>query len=276
MTNENATPAPRPRARRFPLFAILVLAALAGNVWLASRLVRQQKSSAREHDFWVLCQPGSAPAAREAAFRRLLAAGNTRWRDADVRALNLAGLVMPGADLQFIGFVRTNLAGARLDGARLCNSNLELADLTEAQLTQVDLREARLMLARLKGATLRGANLSASFFVQARAESADLSAADLGDANCLMTNFTDARLTSANLSGAKLERAVLARADLTDARLEGADLTDADFTNANWWRARGLTTPQLNALKKKFPPTESASAALREDYARWSGEADSR
>jgi uncharacterized protein YjbI with pentapeptide repeats len=262
--------------RWFPVLTAAAIAAIAASVWLSGRAVRQQKSSAQEHDFWVLCQPGSAPPEREEAFRRLVAAGNTRWRDADVRSLNLTGVVMPGVDLQYIAFVRTKLARARLDGARLCNSNLELADLSEAQLSQADLREARLMLANLKGAALRGANLSASFFVQVKAEAADFTAADLADANCLMTNFAGAKLTGANLSGAKLERAVLNGADLADARLEGADLTDADLTNANWWRARGLTTQQLTGLKRKFPPAENAPAALKEDYARWSGEVPSR
>jgi hypothetical protein len=73
----------------------------------------------------------------------------------------------------------------------------------------------------------------------------------------------------ANLSGAKLESAVLKGANLSLARLNGANLKNADFTNANWWRARGLTTLQLDALGKQFAPTASAPAALKEDYARW-------
>jgi len=55
------------------------------------------------------------------------------------------------------------------------------------------------------------------------------------------------------------------------ARLDGIDSTDADFTNANWWRARGLNTKQIDLLKKKFAPTSTADPALKEDYARWAG-----
>ena len=55
------------------------------------------------------------------------------------------------------------------------------------------------------------------------------------------------------------------------ARLDGADSTDADFTNANWWRARGLTTKQIELLKKKFAPTATADPALKKDYAQWAG-----
>jgi uncharacterized protein YjbI with pentapeptide repeats len=84
-----------------------------------------------------------------------------------------------------------------------------------------------------------------------------------------MANLTGAKLNGAILSGAKLESAVLKKANLTLARLDGADLTDADFTNANWWCASGLTTPQLEGLKKQFSPTANADAALKEDFARW-------
>ena len=95
--------------------------------------------------------------------------------------------------------------------------------------------------------------------------------ADLSDAECMMANLSEAKLMGANLSGAKLESAVLKGANLSLARLDGADLTDADFTNANWWRARGLTTKQIDLLKQKFAPTAKADPALKEDYARWAG-----
>jgi hypothetical protein len=51
--------------------------------------------------------------------------------------------------------------------------------------------------------------------------------------------------------------------------LNETDLKDADFTNSNWWRARGLTTAQLEVLKKEFVPTEDAPVTLKEDYREW-------
>jgi uncharacterized protein YjbI with pentapeptide repeats len=278
--NPNSNPSVLDPARRFrfllPILAVALLAGLTLNIWVVAGLVRQQRTTSHEHDFWVLCQPGSAPVERETAFRHLVAAGNTQWRAAEVRGLNLAGITAPRADLQYAGFLRTNLAGAQLEGAKLCSANLELADLTGAQLTQADLREARLLQAVLKGATLRRANLAASTIEQIQAENADFVGADLSDVNGLMANFTGAKLMAANLAGARLESAVLNGANLEAARLEGADLTDASFTNANWWQARGLTTQQLKLFKQKFPPTAAASVELKEDFARWAAEPESR
>ncbi len=268
------------RARWF--YAIVAIVVVAGmglvtvNVWLAAALVREQRSNSREHDFWMLCQPGSTATEREGAFRRLVAVHNTEWRSADLRNLNLTRAVMSAADLQFAVFVRANLAGAQFDGAKLCATSFELADLTGAQFNQANLKEARLLQASAKGASFRRADLAASLCEQVDAENGDFLAANLSDANCLMANFTGAKLMGANFSGAKLESAMLKHADLALARLDGADLTDADFTDANWWRARGLTMKQIDLLKKKFPPAETAPAALKEDYARWVGESADR
>ena len=269
--NEKTFSAP-PRRTRWARALPAIAAALVGaNLWLVTRVVRDHRRDAREHDFWVLCQPGFAPDERAPAFRRLVAAGNTQWRGAEVRGLNLTGLVARGADLQHAGFLRTNLAGAQLNAAKLCGSKLELADLTGARLTGADLREARLLQAIAKGAVFTRANLAGSSREQLQAENADFSGTELADANCLMANFALAKLTGANLSGARLESAVLRGAELTGARLEGANLADADFTDTNWWRARGLTTRQLAQLKEKFPPTAAADPALKDDYHRWSG-----
>jgi uncharacterized protein YjbI with pentapeptide repeats len=93
--------------------------------------------------------------------------------------------------------------------------------------------------------------------------------ADLSDAECMMANFSGANLMAANLSGAKLQSASFKGANLSLARLNGADWADGDFTDANWWRARGLTTKQIELLQQKFPPTDSADPALKRDYDRW-------
>jgi uncharacterized protein YjbI with pentapeptide repeats len=271
--HENSRSSPPPPASGFrglPLIAVAgVLAVLTANVWVWAQFRQQQGTSAKEHDFWVLCQPGATLREREATFRRLVAAENRQWRAADLRELNLAGLSVPGAFLEFASFVRTNLAGANLAGARLGGSTLELADLSGANLSGANLTEARFKHGILNGASFHGAILCASSLERAVAKSADFSAADLSDVNCQMANLTGAKLNGANLEGAKLEAATLKGATLTEARLGGADLTDTDFTNANWWCARGLSMQQLATLKRKFSPTADADAALQADYARW-------
>ncbi len=93
--------------------------------------------------------------------------------------------------------------------------------------------------------------------------------ADLSDADCLMANLAGGNLAGANLTGARLEAAVLKGANLSLARLYGANLKDTDFTNSNWWHARGLTSAQIEMLKKKFAPSENAPALLKEDYQKW-------
>ena len=255
---------------------VATLALLTVNVWLIARSIGQQQVASREHAFWALCQPGSPTAERERAFSRLVAEGNKEWRSADLHELNLAGIALAGADLPGAMFVRSTLTGANLARARLCNGSLEQADLTSADLTQADLSETQMLRAILKKTTLRRARMRATSIEQVQAESADLMLADLSDANCLMANLTGAKLDGANLSGARLEAAILRGAGLLLTRLDGADLKNADFTNANWWRARGLRTDQIEFLKQKFAPTDDAHPTLKEDYVKWLGEVGSR
>src|SRR5689334_22506136 len=94
--SRSSTPSQASGFRGFSrLVVAVVLAVLAANVWVLAKFRQQQRASAKEHDFWILCQPGAAPVAREAAFRNLVAAGNQQWRAADLRGLNLAGVAMP-------------------------------------------------------------------------------------------------------------------------------------------------------------------------------------
>ena len=52
---------------------LALVVVLTVNVWMTAALVRQQRSEARERDYWVLCQPGFRPEERVAAFRSLVA-----------------------------------------------------------------------------------------------------------------------------------------------------------------------------------------------------------
>ncbi|MCU0783557.1 MAG: pentapeptide repeat-containing protein [Verrucomicrobia bacterium] len=255
------------------LALLVTLGLLTVNVGLISRSLRLQRASSREHAFWVLCQPGASATARERAFRQLVAEGNKEWRSADLHELNLAGISLPGADLQGALFVRSSLGGANLARARFCNGSLEQADLSGADLSQADLSETQMLRAILKKTNLHRAKMRATSIEQVQAEGADLMLADLSDANCLMANLAGAKLDGANLSGARLDAAVLKGASLSLTRFDGADLKNAEFTNANWWRARGLRPGQIEFLKQQFAPTAAADPALKQDYAKWLGDA---
>jgi len=262
------------RAQYLLWFAVIAtLALLTANVWMLSCSLQSQHAGSREHAFWVLCQPGASTSEREQAFRRLVVEGNKEWRSADLRELNLSRVSLPGADLRGGNFMRSVFAGANLSRAQFCNGSWDQADLSNANLQEADLSETLLLRANLKSANLRRAKLRAASIEQAQAENVDLMLADISDANCLMANLTGAKLDGANLSGARLESAVLNKAALSLTRLDGADLKHAEFKNANWWRARGLRTDQIELLKQEFPPTDDADSALKQDYAKWLAEA---
>jgi hypothetical protein len=100
-----------------------------------------------------------------------------------------------------------DLAGAVIPRANLSRANLTAANFEGTYLSGADLSMSILVAARLKNATLQGANLS----------HADLSESDL----------TSADLSGADLSGAKLVRANLDRTNFRKADLRGANLKDA-------------------------------------------------
>jgi|SRR5438093_6029159 len=255
-----------------PMILIALAAAigvLTANLWLMARLSEQRANATREHYFWVLCQAGYSPAERVGAFRALVAEGNKEWRSAQLSGLNLEGISLPGTELNGAGFLRANLAKANLARAKISQASLELADVSGADLSEADLSETRLYRAVLKETKLQRANLRAAVLQEARGENADLMVADLSEADCLMANLAGANLSGANFTGARLEGANLKGARLSLARFDGANLKDADFTNSDWWRARGLTTAQLKALRKNFAPSNGAALAVREDYQKW-------
>ena len=84
-----------------------------------------------------------------------------------------------------------------------------------------------------------------------------------------MIDLTKSNLTGADFTGADLESAILKEANLLLARFSNANLRDVDFTDSNWWRARGLTTHQIEHFKTVFPPTQSMESSLRKDYELW-------
>ena len=109
--------------------------------------------------------------------------------EADLRGMNLAGLVLTGVNLS-----RARLSQADLSGCDLRYANLGGADLWAANVSYADLNEARLWGANLNKANLHGSNLCGT-----RLSGANLWGADLSKANLDGAYLWDADLTEANL-----------------------------------------------------------------------------
>lgn len=246
-----------------------LLALLTCNLWLIQRELAARRQAGAEHDFWVVCHASYPQAERTEAFLRLVAAGNTEWRSARLNALVLNGVSLPNAELQRADFQGSSLARASCVRAKFAQGKLTSTDLSEADLSEADFAGADLFKALLRKAQLRRANLRGANLQQVEAQEANLVAANLSDAYLLMADLTKASLAAADLTGANLEAATLKGANLSLARLTGVNLKDTDFTDSNWWRARGLASDQLARLIQRFPPSERADAALREDYQEW-------
>lgn len=164
-----------------------------------------------------------------------------------VRAPDLSGAKLSGANL-----IRANLNGANfrdadLSCAMLANANLSYSDLYgsnigDANLINANLSHSNLGEANLSGAHLRGANLSEAFLGRT-----NLSGTYLGNAN-----LTGASLVETNLSGASLVRVNMPKAELVAANLSNADL--AEISGSKEAKFTGLWT--YEETPPKLPPWE--------------------
>jgi uncharacterized protein YjbI with pentapeptide repeats len=252
-----------------PIVILALILLLAGNLWLFKQWRTASRARRNEHSFWVVSHRESPPQERYDAFLELVAAGNKEWRSAYLSELDLSGVYLPNADLQWTDFRATKMSKATLVGASLSKGRLQQADLSGADLTRANLSGADFYRALLSHTRLRQANLRGAALQEAEVIGADLWAADLSDSYLLMAKFNQANLSGANLSGANLEAVLFKQANLNLALLNGANLKDADFTDSNWWRARGLTESEISLLKKRFAPGPRSDAALRTDYQSW-------
>jgi uncharacterized protein YjbI with pentapeptide repeats len=253
----------------WPVALLALVTLLTVNLWLIyqTQLTRQQATL--EHRFWVVGH-GAYPARERAeAFLALVAFGNREWRGACLDGLDLTGAKLSQSDLSEADFKNSLLARATLVSARLYRAKFHQADLTDAILDGADLSSADLFQAVLRRVNLPRAHLRGANLHQVDAMEANLAAAQLTDAYLVMINLSRAGLAGADLSGANLEGAILKGANVSLARMAGVLLKDADLTDCNWWRARGFSLDQLEWLESKFPPSEKAPTALREDYLAW-------
>jgi Pentapeptide repeats (8 copies) len=133
--------------------------------------------------------------------------------------VDLAGALLPGANLFGACFSGALLFGVDLSGARLLHVDLSGAELSAADLSRALLLDVDLRRADLTGAQLRGARL-----FDVRLEFANIGGADL----------TSASLVRVNLEHAVLFDARLVDANLGDARLDGAQFGGAKLDRALW------------------------------------------
>ena len=239
------------------------------NLAVLIRQLNAQRQQSREHAYWTLCQPGAGPQERTRCLLQLVSEGNTRWE----------GALLDHITVSHVDFFQVSLRNAAFSDGEMKQANFREADLTgaafstcnlaDADFEDATLRNATLFKSTLTNASFRNADLLSASLEQTKAPRVVFVAAKMADAFLPMADLSGANLTAADLTGADLSATILKDAELALANLADAKIEDADFTNTNWWRARGLTTKQLERLLKEFPPGPSAPESRRRDFAIW-------
>ena len=151
-------------------------------------------------------------------------------RAADLRGLDLQGANLGEARLNGVNLSDADLRGAMLTGAYINRADLTGVNLSEARLTRVSFRESRLSGANLFAAKLRSASL-----IKANLEEANIQGGLLLEANLTGANFSGADLQSANLSGANLTDA-----DLSTANIAKTVFNRSIFSNVEMGKVKGV------------------------------------
>ena len=164
-------------------------------------------------------------------YRQLLSSKdctNCLLQRGDFRNLDLRGVNLHSADLEFGNFRGVEMRGANLTGANLTHTNFSGANLGGANISDANLHHAMLY-----GTYLVRANLDRTNMRRAKLTTANLTDASLRNTDLRETHFGNSILTGADLTNADLERASMRSASLQGADLSNANLSDADFSNAN-------------------------------------------
>lgn len=253
-----------------PAVACFILAVLlTANVWMLRSQLRSIADSSRERAFWAVCHSGTTSEMRSKHFLQLVSDGNTEWRSAYLSKITLDGVNLSGANLVQVELSSGSFLDANFSMADLSGAALDLSDFSQSDFSKANLRNATFFKSRMVEADFRNADMLSTSFEQCVAHKAKFVAAKMGDAFCPMADFTDADLTGADLTGANLEAAILKNANLALTNFYTASLTDVDFTDTNWWRARGLTSVQMDELTLMFPPTPNALESRLRDFEMW-------
>jgi uncharacterized protein YjbI with pentapeptide repeats len=158
----------------------------------------------------------------------------------DLSGAELAGAILPFANLKRLNISEADLSRANLGGANLAKSYLSCTNLSGANLNSVNLSGADLFEANLSGADLTRANLSKANLNGADLRGCCLNGADLSEADLSGANLNVGGLVDANLRGAKLGKAKLLGADLRQADLSRADLSGTEISQTELEKVKSL------------------------------------
>ena len=174
--------------------------------------------------------------------------------EADLRSLDLSGINLFNADLEYACLRRCKLHGA----------NLQRADLTGANLRRANLTDAEMRLASFVSADLTGANLSRSVLALANFTDADLSWANLSE--CMIYGLSAWNVTLRHTIQKDLLVTTIHDATLTTDQLETAAVLHLFMTNASLATAIDTFTGKLVLILGRFTPErKSVLNAIRND-----------
>ncbi len=264
-------------ARRRRLSIIGVSLALVIVVLLGITLRRGNSPGGKDvkEMFWLLSHNGGTQEERLEAFLALVEEGNTEWRIAQLKGLDLSGLELSGADLADATLDNCKFVDTNLTQANLYRVGLEAADLNGAILKGSNMRESWLLRASLVEANLAGVDLVGASLQQVTATGADFSGALLAETDIMLADLSGAILAGADLTGANMDAALLVGADLAGADFSGCGLLETDFTDTNWWQAAGMSVDLVAELRERYPPGERAPTEWQQDFEKWASEYDS-
>lgn len=172
------------------------------------------------------------------------AAGEKRFRDVQLKKVDLKGAKLPqidlrGADLSNANFREADLSnadlrGACLDGADFYKAIMIRVNLDGARLTKTNLKEADLTRVSLEKASLEGAFLTKAQMSRVDLQGAILTGAHLNEADLSYANLSNAYLDNAYLIQTNLQRANCTNTSIIDAFLSGATLTGTNFQGGSY------------------------------------------
>lgn len=180
---------------------------------------------------------------------------------ADLRDMNLAGVILNNARLIMADLTGANFQEAKMSNADLLHAKLENTNFTGADLSQTNFGYAK---AELHGANFERTVLFMASFSQANLKNSNFNNAHLVVAKLLGANFQGSSFVNADFNRAELNKANFRNAILTNAKLRGAYLSEADFSNAHLEHSRiyGISAWDIkkdNLIQKDLiitPPNE--------------------
>ena len=167
-----------------------------------------------------------------------------RFAGGNAESVNLSGVLLWDARLQWSICNNADFSGASLVRADLSHAELAGANLFRAQLWQAELRETILSGANLLESSFLSANLGAAILTGAEAWETDFSGANLRDADLSGSQLWGVDFSGANLRGADLSDTAIDRVNI-----DGADLSGTQFSHFGNSPAMGLTQGELDQAK---------------------------